>query len=72
MASATQFPAQPIEADYLLGVGDELTLIQLNEVAGGLGNIISNIPQADVDKTIEMLLNLSLAKCPKDFGSRWH
>ncbi|MDB4145263.1 hypothetical protein N9736_01200 [Amylibacter sp.] len=43
--SPVQFPAQPIEADYLLGVGDELTLIQLNEVAGGLGNIISNIPQ---------------------------
>ena len=46
VTSATQFPAQPIEADYLLGVGDELTLIQLNEVVGGLGNIISNIPQA--------------------------
>ena len=45
VTSATQFPAQPIEADYLLGVGDELTLIQLNEVTGGLGNIISNIPQ---------------------------
>ena len=50
VTSATQFPAQPIEADYLLGVGDELTLIQLNEVAGGLGNIISNIPQAGVDE----------------------
>ena len=47
---ATQFPAQPIEADYLLGVGDELTLIQLNEVAGGLGNIISNIPQTSNDE----------------------
>ena len=47
---ATQFPAQPIEADYLLGVGDELTLIQLNEVAGGLGNIISNIPQTGNDE----------------------
>ena len=45
MNSPAQFPTQPIEADYLLGVGDELTLIQLNEVAGGLGNIISNIPQ---------------------------
>ena len=45
VTSPMQFPAQPIEADYLLGVGDELTLIQLNEVAGGLGNIISNIPQ---------------------------
>ena len=50
MTSATQFPAQPIEADYLLGVGDELTLIQLNEVAGGLGNIISNIPQTGNDE----------------------
>jgi polysaccharide export outer membrane protein len=49
MNSATQFPNQPIEADYLLGVGDELTLIQLNEVAGGLGNIISNIPQTAND-----------------------
>ena len=47
---ATQFPAQPIEADYLLDVGDELTLIQLNEVAGGLGNIISNIPQTGNDE----------------------
>ena len=46
-----QFPAQPIEADYLLGVGDELTLIQLNEVAGGLGNIISNIPQTGIDES---------------------
>ena len=45
MDSPAQFPTQPTEADYLLGVGDELTLIQLNEVAGGLGNIISNIPQ---------------------------
>ena len=50
MTSATQFPTQPIEADYLLGVGDELTLIQLNEVAGGLGNIISNIPQTANDE----------------------
>ena len=50
VTSATQFPAQPIEADYLLGVGDELTLIQLNEVAGGLGNIISNIPQTGNDE----------------------
>jgi len=50
VASATQFPAQPIEADYLLGVGDELTLLQLNEVAGGLGNIISNIPKDGVDE----------------------
>ena len=50
VTSTTQFPAQPIEADYLLGVGDELTLIQLNEVAGGLGNIISNIPKAGVDE----------------------
>ena len=50
LTSATQFPAQPIEADYLLGVGDELTLIQLNEVAGGLGNIISNIPQTGNDE----------------------
>ncbi|MDB2419139.1 hypothetical protein N9W14_01750 [Amylibacter sp.] len=49
MNSATQFPTQPIEADYLLGVGDELTLIQLNEFAGGLGNIISNIPQTAND-----------------------
>ena len=48
--SPVQFPAQPIEADYLLGVGDELTLIQLNEVAGGLGNIISNIPQTGNDE----------------------
>ena len=48
--SPVQFPAQPIEADYLLGVGDELTLIQLNEVAGGLGNIISNIPQTGDDE----------------------
>ena len=45
VTSTTQFPAQPIESDYLLGVGDELTLIQLNEDTGGLGNIISNIPQ---------------------------
>ena len=51
VTSATQFPAQPTEADYLLGVGDELTLIQLNEVSGGLGNIISNIPEAGVDTT---------------------
>ena len=50
VTSPTQFPAQPIEADYLLGVGDELTLIQLNEVAGGLGNIISNIPQTGNDE----------------------
>ena len=50
VTSATQFPAQPIEADYLLGVGDELTLIQLNEVVGGLGNIISNIPQTGNNK----------------------
>ena len=50
MNSPAQFPAQPIEADYLLGVGDELTLIQLNEVAGGLGNIISNIPQTGNDE----------------------
>ena len=50
VTSAKQFPAQPIEADYLLGVGDELTLIQLNEVAGGLGNIISNIPQTGNDE----------------------
>ena len=50
MNSPAQFPTQPIEADYLLGVGDELTLIQLNEVAGGLGNIISNIPQAGNDE----------------------
>ena len=50
VTSATQFPAQPIEADYLLGVGDELTLIQLNEVVGGLGNIISNIPQTGNDE----------------------
>ena len=50
MKSPAQFPAQPIEADYLLGVGDELTLIQLNEVAGGLGNIISNIPQTGNDE----------------------
>ena len=48
--SPVQFPAQPIEADYLLGVGDELTLIQLNEVAGGLSNIISNIPQTGNDE----------------------
>ena len=51
MTSPAQFPTQPTEVDYLLGVGDELTLIQLNEVAGGLGNIISNIPEAGVDKT---------------------
>jgi polysaccharide export outer membrane protein len=50
MNSPAQFPTQPIEADYLLGVGDELTLIQLNEVAGGLGNIISNIPQTGNDE----------------------
>ena len=50
VTSATQFPAQPTEADYLLGVGDELTLIQLNEVAGGVGDIISNIPQAGDDE----------------------
>ena len=50
MTSPAQFPTQPTEVDYLLGVGDELTLIQLNEVAGGLGEIISNIPGADVDK----------------------
>ena len=51
MTSPAQFPTQPTEVDYLLGVGDELTLIQLNEVAGGLGNIISNIPEASVDTT---------------------
>ena len=51
MTSPAQFPTQPTEVDYLLGVGDELTLIQLNEVAGGLGDIISNIPEAGVDKT---------------------
>ena len=50
VTSTTQFPAQPIEADYLLGVGDELTLIQLNEDTGGLGNIISNIPQTGNDE----------------------
>ena len=49
MTSPAQFPTQRIEADYLLGVGDELTLIQLNEVSSSLGNIISNIPNADVD-----------------------
>jgi polysaccharide export outer membrane protein len=47
---ATQFPAQTTEADYLLGIGDELTLIQLNEVAGGVGDIISSIPQAGDDE----------------------
>ncbi|MDB2361458.1 hypothetical protein N9V59_02935 [Amylibacter sp.] len=51
MNSPAQFPTQPTEVDYLLGVGDELTLIQLNEVPGGLGNIISNIPQAGVDES---------------------
>jgi polysaccharide export outer membrane protein len=51
MTSPAQFPTQPTEVDYLLGVGDELTLIQSNEVAGGLGNIISNIPEAGVDTT---------------------
>ena len=51
MASPAQFPTQPTEVDYLLGVGDELTLIQLNEVSGGLGNIISNIPEAGVNTT---------------------
>ena len=50
MDSPAQFPTQPTEADYLLGVGDELTLIQLNEVAGGLGNIISKIPQTGNDE----------------------
>ena len=50
MNSPAQFPTQPTEADYLLGVGDELTLIQLNEVAGGLGNIISKIPQTGNDE----------------------
>jgi len=50
VTSTTQFPAQPIESDYLLGVGDELTLIQLNEDTGGLGNIISNIPQTGNDE----------------------
>ena len=50
MTSPAQFPTQPTEVDYLLGVGDELTLIQLNEVAGGLGDIISNIPKAGVDE----------------------
>jgi protein involved in polysaccharide export with SLBB domain len=48
MNSPAQFPTQSTEVDYLLGVSDELTLIQLNEFAGGIGNIISNIPQAGV------------------------
>ena len=47
--------------EYILGVGDELTLIQLNEAASGL-MIISNIPQTGNDEgIIEMLQNLSLA-----------
>ena len=50
VTSPMQFPAEPIEADYLLGAGDELTLIQLNEVSSVLGTIISNIPEADVNK----------------------
>jgi len=50
VTSPAQFPTQPTKVDYLIGVGDELTLIQLNEVAGGLGDIISNIPKAGVDE----------------------
>ena len=53
--SDVQFPTQPVKEDYLLGVGDELTLLQLNEstrgtrniISGGTRNIISSTPKKD-------------------------
>ena len=44
-AFTTQFPSDNLVGDYLLGVGDELTLVQLNEVESGLSTIISSIDQ---------------------------